>query len=583
MAGFGFNRLLTIPAQDEVLDFPLLALAQPPAPGVPAPTQDPMHVLDVLEGRAPIKAGGPTKQWIVPSTGDYWLAAGIQFTSFELVTSKALLIVDFGNDFQIVLLGLSTMRLPKSGDNVYAYVEMQLKTVFKPQDGFFGLTAVLSNNSYVIDPACRLTGGFAFYSWFGSNPNAGQFVITLGGYHPAFNKPEYFPDVPRLSYNWAVSDNVSIKGDAYFALTTSCIMAGGGLEVLYQDGDLRAWFTAQADLLMSWHPFFFTARISVDIGVSYRLNLLFCHKTISVTIGASVDMWGPPTGGKVHVHLWCVSFTVRFGSSSAGQQNDPLQWSSFKSMLPAQNDVCKVTVSDGLYKTLDSPNSTSGKAWIVRATNFRFFTQSTIPASNLSFSGVPSASKPLSGAGINVRPMNLKNVTSTHAVTISRSSNLLSGSDPTTGPSWDLQPRYQNVPDSLWGAPPAEFSQIPDQPTADVIPNQPVGYDVQAPPPIIGPSQGLIQLSELSEDYILPPSPTPISPKVTSNSDYVPAFVQTSVAQIEQIMGTTATNGRQSLFNAMQAGGIYTGPNGTLSKMQSQAGHIFADAPMIQN
>jgi len=40
---------------------------------------------------------------------------------------------------------------------------------------------------------------------------------------------------------------------------------------------------------------------------------------------------------------------------------------------------------------------------------------------------------------------------------------------------------------------------------------------------------------------------------------------------------------RQSLFNAMQAGGIYTGPNGTLSKMQSQAGHIFADAPMIQN
>jgi hypothetical protein len=63
----------------------------------------------------------------------------------------------------------------------------------------------------------------------------------------------------------------------------------------------------------------------------------------------------------------------------------------------------------------------------------------------------------------------------------------------------------------------------------------------------------------------------------------VPAFVQTSVAQIEQIMGTTATNGRQSLFNAMQAGGIYTGPNGTLSKMQSQAGHIFADAPMIQN
>ena len=46
MAGFGFNRLLTIPAQDEVMNFPLLVLAQPPAPGAPAQKQDPMHVLD---------------------------------------------------------------------------------------------------------------------------------------------------------------------------------------------------------------------------------------------------------------------------------------------------------------------------------------------------------------------------------------------------------------------------------------------------------------------------------------------------------------------------------------------------------
>ena len=40
---------------------------------------------------------------------------------------------------------------------------------------------------------------------------------------------------------------------------------------------------------------------------------------------------------------------------------------------------------------------------------------------------------------------------------------------------------------------------------------------------------------------------------VAVNPDYVPTFVQTSVAQIEQIMGATATNGRQSLFGVMQA------------------------------
>ena len=105
MAGFGFNRGLAIPGQDEVVDFPLLMLADPPQPGGKAEKQDPMHVLAILEGRTAIK--GTPRKWIEPQPGEYWIAAGILFTSFKLVDSKALLIVDFGNDLQIVLLGLS--------------------------------------------------------------------------------------------------------------------------------------------------------------------------------------------------------------------------------------------------------------------------------------------------------------------------------------------------------------------------------------------------------------------------------------------------------------------------------------------
>jgi hypothetical protein len=498
------------------------------------------------------------------------------------VTSKALLIVEFGDEFQIVLLGLSTMRLPKTGDAVYAYVELQLRAVFKPQEGFFGLTAILSSNSFVIDPACHLTGGFAFYLWFGDNPNAGQFVITIGGYHPAFKPPDYFPTVPRLGFNWAVSDVVSIKGNAYFALTTSCIMAGGGLEVLYHSGDLRAWFTAQADLLISWHPFFFKASISVDIGVSYRLNLLFCTKTISISIGASVDLWGPPTGGIVHVHLWVISFSVGFGSNSAGQQNDALKWDGFKPLLPAKNDVCKITVSDGLYKTEDSKDSTGGKRWVVRATDFSFFTQSAIPSSHLAY-GSGKAPKLMATAdqpSINVKPMNLKGVTSTHTVAIRK--NTLT-SDPIDVSKWALKPRAQNVPDSLWGAPPAKFSQIPDKPSNKIVPNQPVGYNIQAPPPTIGVSQGVIPLKALAEEFILPPGRTPIAPTVKPVPDFVPKFVKTSVADIQKIMSDAASKGRLSLFNAMQGTGIYSGPNGSLNNMATKAGHIFTDAPMIQS
>jgi len=33
-------------------------------------------------------------------------------------------------------------------------------------------------------------------------------VITLGGYHPAFQKPTHYPEVPRLGLNWNVTSHL---------------------------------------------------------------------------------------------------------------------------------------------------------------------------------------------------------------------------------------------------------------------------------------------------------------------------------------------------------------------------------------
>lgn len=591
MAGFGFNRSLELPAQDEVSGFPLLVLAQPPSPGQPAQKQDPSKVLDILEGRAPITPSGRTQQWIRPQPGQYWLAVGLEFTSFELVLSRALLIAEFGNDLQFALLGLSTMRLPQAGPVTYAYVELQLRAVLRPQDGSFQFTAILSNNSYVIAPECHLTGGFAFYLWFGSNPHAGQFVVTLGGYSPAFKPPDYFPTVPRLGFNWAVSSDVSIKGDAYFALTTSCAMAGGGLEVLYSSGDLKAWFTAHADLLVSWHPFFFLAHLDVSIGVSYRLNLLFCHKTISVSISASVDLWGPPTGGEVHVDLTVVSFTVSFGADRTSVGNTALGWTDFKPLLPAAHDVCKITISDGLYKSQDSDASTSGKRWVVRAGQLEFFTQSAIPASQLHY-GEPAlaARAALAGIGaatlaaaeppsIAIRPMNLTGVTSVHSLRIRKGSTAAPPIDAAAA-GWTLVPRTQSVPQSLWGAPPVPFTQVPARPSADVVADQPVGYTVNAPPPALGASRGLVALTLLAEDYLSPAGKSPARATVVASTDYVGHAAADTIHKIAQIMDPATVQAREGLFAALSAAGIYSGDHGALDGLARAAAHVYSDSPM---
>src|SRR4029077_9028650 len=117
------------------------------------------------------------------------------------------------------------------------------------------------------------TGGFAFCIWFGNNPHVGDFVVTIGGYHPAFSPPTGYPLVSPLVFNWPLRGGVTVKGGAYFAITPSAAMAGGSLQVLFHEGDLQAWFIAYANLLVRWNPFYFTANIGVSIGASFRLNL----------------------------------------------------------------------------------------------------------------------------------------------------------------------------------------------------------------------------------------------------------------------------------------------------------------------
>ena len=589
MAGFGFNRSIDTPAQDEVTDFPLLVLGAPPEPGTNAPTHDPATVLQILEGQVPIKPGGQQKEWIKPNSGDYWLAVGLEATSFEIVKSKAVLIVEFGHDLVFTLLGTSTLQLPQPNESseTYAFVELGLKAQLKPNDGFFGLSAVLSDNSYVLTPDCHLTGGFAFYLWFGDNDHTGNFVITLGGYHPAFKPPSYYPSEPRLGFNWAVSSTVSISGGAYFALTPSCVMAGGSLNAQYHDGDLRAWFTAYADVLISWRPFFFTADIGVSIGVSYRLNLLFCHTTIKVSLSASVDLWGPPTGGRVHVHLWVVSFTVYFGSDETGIANKPLDWSGdngFTNLLPHPKNICRITASDGMYKNLQSPppdQTNSEKLWVIRARKFRFFTESVVPASDLVYGNSTSnAPTNFSGEPIDIKPMNKTGLASQHKLSVYRKDGESWTLHDIQG--WTLTPRKGNLPKSLWGTPPAEFTQIPDTPSADVVPNLYVGYDVTAPQPHIGGTLGLVTMKSLAEEYLSPEGKAPIDAAVKPSPDFVPSVETMSIADIAKIQTSEVSALRNTLYGVLSGADIYSGPNANLDSIGNAADHLYSDAPMVQ-
>src|SRR5262249_56536390 len=119
--------------------------------------------------------------------------------------------------------------------------------------------------------------------------------------------------------------------------------------------------------------------------------------------------------------------------------------------------------------------------------------------------------------GIAIRPMNLTGVTSTHTLKIYKGTD----TKPFDVSEWSLQPSQANVAKSLWDTPPTPFTQVPAAPAAEVIPGQAVGYAVQAPPPSIGDSPGLIPVAVLLEEY-LPPGAAPLAVAPAASPDYVP-------------------------------------------------------------
>lgn len=294
--GFGYNRELVVPTDLDNIDSFLLVSAIDDD----SLANDPMAALMSMGTSIP------------PSRGAYWLAAGVRITTFALVNSTVVVVIALERGFEIDILGVSRMALPTE-EFALVSVELALKARYNSEEGALSVQAQLTDNSYLFDPDCQLTGGFAFFTWFPQ----GQFVLTLGGYNPVFVKPAQFPDVPRLGFNWSVGSYVVIKGGAYFTLTNTCVMAGGSLSATASFGPVSAWFDCYVDFLISWDPFAYEFNIGVEIGASLTIQVCFfaCVSVgITISYGAQLMIAGPPFHGTASIDAYVTTITVSFGN-----------------------------------------------------------------------------------------------------------------------------------------------------------------------------------------------------------------------------------------------------------------------------
>jgi len=384
--GFGINRALRLPAINEVHNFPLVKAAV-----------DPDYLAKNLDLRSISRKLG---EYIFPVKGNFWIAAGIKFSSFGQIDSFAMVSVSLGTQFEIALLGMSRLCLPNllpgkldEKAPVIVSVEMAFKIAFSPASGVLSFEARLTENSFVLRKDFRLRGGFAFYSWFGGE-HQGDFVVSIGGYHPRFKPPAHYPKPDLVEFVCKIGNAVSIRGYCYFALCPSAIMAGGGLSVVYQLGGLRAWFIAQADFLIQWRPLYYDIAVRVEIGVALRLSIGAIRISLSVELSAAVHLHGPPLGGIAKISLAIVTVQIRFGQ--AKRIPPPLLWESedseksfAKAFLPNPK-VTTITITDGLLKeirTKDNGGDTSHT--YVSPQRLILSARTLVPATGAAFNGKP--------------------------------------------------------------------------------------------------------------------------------------------------------------------------------------------------
>lgn len=579
-AGFGYNRALKLPTPAQVKDFPFVLMA---TQGGYLPDPSVANALQKLSG------GG----WVPPERGEYWVGAGLKFTSFEVVQSFALLTVEFGNELVIALLGVSAIALPLQGDgSPYAYAELEIDAVLEPSQGTFQLTALLSANSYVLDPACRLTGGFAFWLWFGDNDHAGDFVVTLGGYNPHFTPHPWYPDVPRLGFDWPMSSEIELRGGVYFALTPSCIMAGGGLSLSYDDGDLHAWFDAQADFIIYWRPFFFRVDISISVGASYRLNLGFTHRTVSAELGASVDLWGPPVRGVAHVHWWVISFSVDINGGGDPPQNPTVvaAWSTFEdSFLPPgartpvtasgiaplpqpTSSVTRPRASSGLLGTVqDGPDP----VWLVTAESLALATETVVPATQVSVTGpTPDKDRTFDGPAVGVYPMAAAVSSAVHTVALYPWVDGAPGKTAVdlSAWSWDAPPR--DFPQSLWGTGNPGQAEL----GAEVVSGLGGAAGTPPAPTLTGP--GAFPLSTLHDDLCPRGLPLPQTDPADASTAAPTEDARTVIAATVTDHTVAAT--RADIVAAVLASGAGRGlVAGDLTRLAQDVTTTFPGVPML--
>ncbi|CAM1505213.1 Fc.00g108500.m01.CDS01 [Cosmosporella sp. VM-42] len=391
--GFGYNSQLKLPDVSQIPAFPFIALNNDLNGGGGNLTDN----LASLRG-TPEKPG-----WMTMMPDEMWLIGGIGLKAFQTVDAILILALKLSSEPRFTVLAQATAIFPRSLQidpaasnplaNAFLVVDIVIKADIDPFHGTILAVGELTPRSFILSPSCHLTGGFAFAYFLKGSPHDGDFVFTVGGYHPQFTPPSYYPaNVARVGINWAYDSDLRLSGEAYFAVTPQVAMGGGRLDIVLDKGWVRVNFSAYADFFMHFHPFFFLADVGIALHAEINIPLLLWTLHLGpLEFSASLSLHGPPVGGVASLHLWRWDVDVSFGPQQI--QVNALSLQQLICMvknLPVESNQKEadgvpnhfLTITKGVVTAEKKPDGTKGLATgpvEIRGTQFEFEIEARVP------------------------------------------------------------------------------------------------------------------------------------------------------------------------------------------------------------
>ncbi|MDF0673276.1 MAG: hypothetical protein P0120_02880 [Nitrospira sp.] len=244
----------------------------------------------------------------------FGLVAQITWGTPPLITINLALILELGVRTRFLILGQVLAVLPKKDlalvrlqMNIFGGVDFDQKRAF--------LDAVLFDSRLV--DRFVITGEMRMRLSWGNQP---FFALSVGGLHPAFVPPPGLERMQRAAIVFADSENLKIRCDSYFAITSNTVQFGAHAELFAKKSKFSISGQAGYDVLIQFDPFHFIASLSASLQLKAGPTNLF-------KVSFAGELSGPRplnVKGKATFEIWWIDFTVSFNATLVSGEKPPL-------------------------------------------------------------------------------------------------------------------------------------------------------------------------------------------------------------------------------------------------------------------